>query len=59
MVHKDNMDRINREKSRIAAIEERCQEAIREILDEENLDARIVFYPGTRNRKLDIEVAGS
>jgi hypothetical protein len=45
MVHKDNLERVNRENSRIAAVEERCQEAIHEILDEENLEARIVFYP--------------
>lgn len=44
-VHKDNFERVDREKRRIAAIEQRCQDAIRDILEEEKLAARIVFYP--------------
>lgn len=43
--HKDNLERVKNANRRVAAIEQRCQAAIREILEAEGLVARIVFYP--------------
>jgi hypothetical protein len=44
-VHQDNFERVEREKKRVAAIEQQCQDAIRDILKQEKLEARITFYP--------------
>jgi hypothetical protein len=52
--HKDNLERVARESGRLADIEQRCQRAIREILAEAKLDARITFYPKTV-RKIEME----
>ena len=47
-VHKDNKERVEREIRREKAVNVECQAAISHILERENLDARIVFYPRER-----------
>lgn len=48
MTHKENQDRVRKEAKQIAEIEHQCQAAIRDILLDKGLEARIVFYPVTK-----------
>jgi len=43
--HPDNLARIEKEQMRMRALNDECQAAIASILERENIEARIVFYP--------------
>ena len=43
--HKDNLERVSADNRRMVILEKQCQEAIRDILDGCQLEARFVFYP--------------
>lgn len=44
-VHKDNKDRVESEERRMRSLSRECLDKIEHILNRENLDARIIFYP--------------
>lgn len=51
-VHKDNKDRVETENQRVRSIRHECLIEIDHILERENLNARVVFYPGYEHGSL-------